>query len=52
MTRDIATSFNHTYGDILVLPESKVDEIVATVPGTDGAKCQNLITIQLICLVQ
>lgn len=38
MTRDIATSFNHTYGDILVLPESKVDEEVATVPGTDGAK--------------
>ena len=38
MTRDIATSFNHTYGDILVLPESKVDENVATVPGTDGAK--------------
>ena len=38
MTRDIATSFNHTYGNILVLPESKVDENVATVPGTDGAK--------------
>lgn len=38
MTRDIATSFNHTYGDILVLPESKVDENVATVPGTDGGK--------------
>ncbi|MBP9491372.1 MAG: tryptophan--tRNA ligase [Aliarcobacter sp.] len=38
MTRDIATSFNHTYGDILTIPESKVDEIVATVTGTDGAK--------------
>ena len=38
MTRDIATSFNHTYGNVLVLPEAKVDEIVATVPGTDGAK--------------
>ena len=38
MTRDIATSFNHTYGEILVLPESKVDDNVATVPGTDGAK--------------
>jgi tryptophanyl-tRNA synthetase len=38
MTRDIATSFNHTYGDLLVLPESKVDEEIATVPGTDGAK--------------
>ena len=38
MTRDIATSFNNTYGEILTLPKSKVDEIVATVPGTDGAK--------------
>ena len=38
MTRDIATSFNHTYGNVLVLPEAKVDEVVATVPGTDGAK--------------
>jgi len=39
MTRDIATSFNHAYKkEIFVLPESKVDEDVATVPGTDGAK--------------
>lgn len=38
MARDIATSFNHTYGDILTLPVSKVDENVATVAGTDGAK--------------
>ncbi|WP_419763879.1 MAG: tryptophan--tRNA ligase [Arcobacter sp.] len=39
ITRDIANSFNNHYKtDILVLPESKVDEIVATVPGTDGAK--------------
>lgn len=39
MTRDIATSFNHAYGkEIFILPEAKVDEIVATVPGTDGAK--------------
>ena len=38
MTRDIATSFNHTYGEILTIPEAKVDEVVATVPGTDGAK--------------
>jgi tryptophanyl-tRNA synthetase len=39
MTRDIANSFNNHYKtDILVLPEAKVDEIVATVPGTDGAK--------------
>ena len=39
MTRDIATSFNHAYGkEIFILPESKVDEVVATVLGTDGAK--------------
>ena len=39
MTRDIATSFNHAYKkEIFVLPESKVDEVVATVLGTDGAK--------------
>lgn len=38
MTRDIANSFNNTYGEILTLPEAKVDEVVATVPGTDGAK--------------
>ncbi|WP_424688097.1 MAG: tryptophan--tRNA ligase [Halarcobacter ebronensis] len=39
MTRDIANSFNHHYNtDIFVLPEAKVDEVVATVPGTDGAK--------------
>ncbi len=39
MTRDIATSFNHAYKkEIFILPESKVDEDVATVPGTDGAK--------------
>jgi len=39
MTRDIANSFNFSYKqDLFVLPESKVDEEVATVPGTDGAK--------------
>jgi tryptophanyl-tRNA synthetase len=38
MTRDIAQSFNNHYGDILVIPEAKVDNEVATVPGTDGAK--------------
>ena len=39
MTRDIAISFNHSYKkDIFTLPESKIDENVATVPGTDGAK--------------
>ncbi|MEA2050129.1 MAG: tryptophan--tRNA ligase [Campylobacterota bacterium] len=38
MARDIANTFNNTYGDILTMPLSKVDDVVATVPGTDGAK--------------
>ncbi len=38
MTRDIAGSFNHVYGDTLVLPEAKFDERVMIVPGTDGQK--------------
>ncbi len=38
ITRDIANTFNNAYGEILVMPEAKVDEVVATVPGTDGAK--------------
>jgi tryptophanyl-tRNA synthetase len=38
MTRDIAQSFNNHYGEILVIPEAKVDNEVATVAGTDGAK--------------
>ncbi len=38
MTRDIAQSFNNHYGEILLIPEAKVDNEVATVPGTDGAK--------------
>jgi len=39
IARDIETSINHTYKqDLFVLPQSKVDEVLATVPGTDGAK--------------
>jgi tryptophanyl-tRNA synthetase len=38
MARDIANTFNNAYGNVLVMPESKVDTKVATVPGTDGAK--------------
>ena len=38
MTRDIAGSFNHTYGDTLVLPEAQIDERIMTIPGTDGQK--------------
>jgi len=38
MARDIANTFNNTYGEILTMPLSKVDENVQSVPGTDGAK--------------
>lgn len=38
MTRDIASSFNHIYGDTFVIPEAKIDEQVMVVPGTDGQK--------------
>jgi tryptophanyl-tRNA synthetase len=38
MARDMAQSFNHLYGDHLVLPEAAVDESVALLPGVDGRK--------------
>ena len=38
MTRDIAGSFNHTYGEVFKLPEPMILEDVAVVPGTDGRK--------------
>ncbi len=38
MARDIAIKFNNEYGEILTIPEYKVDDDVATVPGIDGAK--------------
>ena len=38
VTRDIATKFNHTYGDVLAVPDGYIPEEVATVPGTDGQK--------------
>jgi tryptophanyl-tRNA synthetase len=38
IARDIAIKFNNQYGDILTIPEFKVQEDVATVPGIDGQK--------------
>ncbi len=38
ITRDIAARFNHIYPNSFVLPETKVDEKVMIVPGTDGQK--------------
>lgn len=36
--RDLARSFNHRFGDVFVMPEAKVLESSARVPGTDGEK--------------
>lgn len=38
MTRDIANSFNHRFGETFVIPQAKIDENVMTVPGIDGQK--------------
>jgi tryptophanyl-tRNA synthetase len=38
MARDMAASFNHLYGNHLVLPEAAIEESVATLPGLDGRK--------------
>ncbi|MCJ8164620.1 tryptophan--tRNA ligase [Pontibacter sp. E15-1] len=38
ITRDIASAFNHVYGETFVLPEAKTDEAVMTVPGINGEK--------------
>ena len=38
MARDMASSFNHLYGEHFTLPEVVIDEQVATLPGLDGRK--------------
>ena len=38
IARDIAIKFNNSFGEILTLPQARVNENVAVVPGTDGAK--------------
>ena len=38
MTRDIASTFNHRYGETFVMPEAKIDESRMTIPGIDGQK--------------
>ncbi len=36
--RDIAQAFNHSFGEVFVLPKAKVLDSSAKVPGTDGEK--------------
>ena len=38
ITRDIAIRFNNTYGNIFVVPEEKIQESLAVIPGIDGQK--------------
>ena len=38
VTRDIAIKFNEQYGETFVIPEPRIQETVAVVPGTDGQK--------------
>ncbi len=38
ITRDIAIRFNSIYGDVLTIPQEKIREDVAVVPGLDGQK--------------
>ncbi len=38
MARDIASSFNHLYGEHFTLPAAAIEEHVATLPGLDGRK--------------
>lgn len=38
ITRDIAGSLNHLFGDVLVIPKAKIDKKVMMIPGTDGQK--------------
>ncbi len=38
VTRDIATRFNNAYGELLTIPEPRIIESVAVVPGVDGRK--------------
>ncbi|MDO8906459.1 tryptophan--tRNA ligase [Hydrogenophaga sp.] len=38
MARDMASSFNHLYGEHFTLPEAAIEDHVATLPGLDGRK--------------
>lgn len=38
MTRDMASTVNHKYGDVFVLPDAQISEEVMTIPGLDGQK--------------
>lgn len=51
VTRDIAISFNATYGETFIIPEPEIPEEVATIPGLDGQKMSKSYdnTIPIFC---
>lgn len=38
MTRDMANTFNHQFGEVFTIPEAQISEEVMTIPGVDGQK--------------
>ena len=38
ITRDVALTFNNTYGNVLTIPEAVIRKEVMTIPGIDGRK--------------
>jgi tryptophanyl-tRNA synthetase len=38
MTRDIAQRFNNAFGETFIVPEPRIEDAVATIPGLDGRK--------------
>lgn len=38
ITRDIAERFNSTFGEMLVIPEPRISDEIAVIPGIDGQK--------------
>ncbi len=51
IARDLAQYFNNRYGETFVLPEPKIEESVAVIPGLDGRKMSKSYnnTIQMFC---
>ena len=51
MTRDIASRFNHLYGEIFTIPEASIEKDKGILPGIDGRKMsksyENIIPIFL-----
>src|SRR2546427_3014260 len=51
ITRDIAIKFNEAYGQTFVIPEPRIRDETASVPGTDGQKMSKSYnnTVEIFC---